>query len=70
MAPVEFVNRLDEIVATLEDVSGTGLNLTSDGSTIAVTGPDGVVEGVQTSHQLRGDRYSSPQMVQRTAFIP
>ncbi|RKU07318.1 hypothetical protein C6502_18790 [Candidatus Poribacteria bacterium] len=49
MAPVEFVNRLDEIVATLEDVSGTGLNLTSDGSTITVTGPDGEVEGVQTS---------------------
>ena len=49
MAPVEFVNRLDEIVATLEDVSATGLNLTSDGSTIAVTGPNGEVEGVQTS---------------------
>ena len=49
MAPVEFVNRLDEIIAALEDVSGTGLNLTSDGSTIAVTGPDGVVEGVQIS---------------------
>ena len=49
MAPVEFVNRLDEIVATLEDVSATGLNLMSDGSTIAVTGPDGEVEGVQTS---------------------
>ena len=49
MVPVEFVNRLDEIVATLEDVSGTGLNLTSDGSAIAVTGPDGAVEGVQTS---------------------
>ena len=49
MAPVEFVNRLDEIVATLEDVSGTGLNLTSDGSAITVTGPDGEVEGVQTS---------------------
>lgn len=49
MAPVEFVNRLDEIVATLEDVSATGLNLASDGSTIAVTGPDGEVEGVQTS---------------------
>ncbi len=50
MAPAEFVNRLDEIVATLEDVSATGLNLTSDGSTIAVTGPHGEVEGVQTSH--------------------
>ena len=49
MAPAEFVNRLDEIVATLEDVSATGLNLTSDGSTITVTGPDGEVEGVQTS---------------------
>ena len=49
MAPVEFVNRLEEIVATLEDVSATGLNLMSDGSTIAVTGPDGEVEGVQTS---------------------
>ena len=49
MAPVEFVNRLDEIIATLEDVSGTGLNLTSNGSTIAVTGPDGAVEGVQIS---------------------
>ena len=49
MAPVAFVNRLDEIVATLEDVSTTGLNLTSDGSTITVTGPDGEVEGVQTS---------------------
>ena len=49
MAPVEFVNRLDEIVATLEDVSATGLNLTLEGSTIAVTGPDGEVEGVQTS---------------------
>ena len=49
MAPVEFVNRLDEIVATLEDVSGTGLNLTSEGSAITVTGPDGEVEGVQTS---------------------
>ena len=49
MAPVEFVNRLDEIVATLEDVSATGLNLASDGSTITVTGPDGEVEGVQTS---------------------
>ena len=32
---------MDEIVATLEDVSATGLNLASDGSTIAVTGPDG-----------------------------
>ena len=49
MAPAEFVNRLDEIVATLEDVSATGLNLASDGSTIAVTGPHGEVEGVQTS---------------------
>ena len=49
MAPVEFVNRLDEIIATLEDVSVTGLNLTSAGSTIAVTGPNGEVEGVQTS---------------------
>ena len=49
MAPTEFVNRLDEIVATLEDISATGLNLTSDGSTITVTGPDGEVEGVQTS---------------------
>ena len=48
-APVEFVNRLDEIVATLEDVSATGLNLTSDGSTITVMGPHGEVEGVQTS---------------------
>ena len=49
MAPAEFVSRLDEIVATLEDVSATGLNLTSDGSTITVTGPNGEVEGVQTS---------------------
>lgn len=49
MAPVEFVNRLDEIVATLEDVSATGLNLTSDGSTITVTGPNGEVDGVQVS---------------------
>ena len=49
MAPVKFVNQLKEIVATLEDVSATGLNLTPDGSTIAVTGPDGEVEGVQTS---------------------
>ena len=49
MAPAEFVNRLDEIVATLEDVSATGLNLTSDGSTITVAGPDGEIEGVQTS---------------------
>ena len=49
MAPAEFVSRLDEIVATLEDVSATGLNLTSDGSTIVVTGPDGEVDGVQTS---------------------
>ena len=32
MAPVEFVNQLEEIVATLEDVSATGLNLTSAGS--------------------------------------
>ena len=49
IAPIEFVNRLDEIVATLEDASATGLNLTSDGSTIAVAGPDGEVEGIQTS---------------------
>ncbi len=49
MVPAEFVNRLDEIIATLEDVSAPGLNLTSDGSTIAVTGPFGEVEGVQTS---------------------
>ena len=49
MAPVEFVNGLEEIIATLEDVSATGLNLTSDGSTITVTGPHGEVEGVQTS---------------------
>ena len=49
MAPAEFVSRLDEIIATLEDVSATGLNLTSDGSTITVTGPNGEVEGVQTS---------------------
>ncbi len=48
-APVEFVNRLDEIIATLEDVSATGLNLTSDGSTITVMGPHGEVEGIQTS---------------------
>ena len=48
-APAEFVNRLDQIVATLEDVSATGLNLTSDGSTITVTGPGGEVEGVQIS---------------------
>ena len=48
-APVEFVNKLDEIIATLEDVSSTGLNLAPDGSTIAVTGPDGQVEGVQTA---------------------
>ena len=49
IAPAEFVDRLDEIVATLEDVSATGLNLTSDGSTIVVTGPHGEVEGIQTS---------------------
>ncbi len=49
MAPIKFVNRLDEIVATLEDVSATGLNLTSAGSIIAVTGPNGEVDGVQTS---------------------
>ena len=49
MAPVEFVKRLEEIVATLEDVSGTGLNLTADGSTIVVNGPNGAIEGVQAS---------------------
>ena len=73
MAPVEFVNRLAEIVATLEDVSATGLNLTSDGSTIVVTGPNGEVDGVQTSrggNQIVGERYSLPQMVQRMAFTP
>ncbi|MBI1930631.1 Ig-like domain repeat protein [Candidatus Poribacteria bacterium] len=48
-APVTFVNRLDEIVATLVDASGAGLNLTPDGSTIAVTGSKGAVEGIQTS---------------------
>ncbi len=49
LAPLTFVNRLDEIVATLVDTSGAGLNLTSNGSTIAVTGPKGVVEGIQIS---------------------
>ena len=49
MAPVEFVNRLGEIVATLEDAGALGLDLTSEGSTITVTGPHGEVEGVQTS---------------------
>lgn len=49
VAPVDFVSSLDEIVATFEDVSATGLNLTSEGSTITVTGPDGEVEGVQVS---------------------
>ncbi len=48
-APVAFVNRLDEIVATLVDVSGTGLDLTTDGSTTTVIGPNGEVDGDQAS---------------------
>ena len=47
--PVEFVNQLDEIVATLVDTSSAGLDLTVDGSTITVIGPNGEVDGIQSS---------------------
>ena len=45
-APVEFVNALDAITASLVDVSGVGLDLTSDGSNITVVGPHGEVDGI------------------------
>ncbi|MCH8290105.1 Ig-like domain repeat protein [Candidatus Poribacteria bacterium] len=45
--PVAFVNRLDTITAQLVDVSGAGLDLTPDGSSIIVTGPNGVVDSDQ-----------------------
>ena len=48
-APVEFVNRLDSISATLVDVSSAGLDLTTDGSKITVIGPNGEVEGIQSA---------------------
>ena len=48
-APVEFVNALDAITASLVDVSGIGLDLTSDGSTITVVGPSGEVDGIQST---------------------
>ena len=48
-APVEFVNALDAITASLVDVSGIGLDLTSDGSTITVVGPSGEVDGIQNT---------------------
>ncbi|MCZ6678976.1 MAG: Ig-like domain repeat protein, partial [Candidatus Poribacteria bacterium] len=47
--PVEFVNQLTEIVATLVDAGGGGLDLTTDGSTITVIGPNGEVEGDQST---------------------
>ncbi|MDE0041640.1 MAG: hypothetical protein OXT74_06370, partial [Candidatus Poribacteria bacterium] len=46
-APVTFVNQLERITAKLVDPNGVGLNLTTDGSTLGVTGPFGVVEGLQ-----------------------
>ena len=46
-APVDFVNQLDEIRAMLVDESGAGLDVTPDGSTITVTGPNGPVNGEQ-----------------------
>ena len=48
-APVEFVNALDSITASLVDVSGIGLDLTSDGSSFTVVGPDGEVDGIQST---------------------
>ena len=48
-APVEFVNALDTITASLVDASGIGLDLTSDGSSITVAGPDGEVDGIQST---------------------
>ena len=48
-APVEFVNALDAITVSLVDVSGIGLDLTSDGSTITVVGPSGEVDGIQNT---------------------
>ena len=47
--PVEFVNALDAITASLVDVSGVGLDLTSDGSNITVVGPNGEVDGIQST---------------------
>ncbi len=52
-APVEFVNVLDAITASLVDVSGIGLDLTSDGSTITVVGPSGEVDGIQQVERMR-----------------
>ena len=48
-APVDFINALDAITASLVDVSGIGLDLTSDGSTITVVGPSGEVDGIQST---------------------
>ena len=45
-APVEFVNALHAITSSLLDVSGVGLDLTSDGSNITVVGPNGEVDGI------------------------
>ena len=45
-APVEFVNALDAITASLVDVSGVGLDLTAEGSSITVVGPDGEIDGI------------------------
>ena len=50
-APVAFINKLDEIKATLVDANGAGdLDLTPDGSTITITGPSGPVDGEQQAH--------------------
>ena len=46
-APVAFVNQLDRITAKLVDPNGVGLDLTTGGSTVSVTGPSGVVDGLQ-----------------------
>ena len=47
IAPVDFINQLNRITAKLVDPNGVGLNLTSEGSTLSVIGPSGVVEGLQ-----------------------
>ena len=49
VAPADFVNQLTQITAQIEDRSGLGIDLTDAGSTIRVTGPQGEVEGEQTS---------------------
>ena len=46
-APVAYVNQLGRITAKLVDPNGVGLDLTTGGSTVSVTGPNDDVDGLQ-----------------------